>query len=52
MTFIYSSQKENETINLYKYEGENLKPANQQISSKGKTKTLGSWRQICKKIYN
>ena len=34
MTFIYSSQKENETINLYKYEGENLKPANQQISSK------------------
>ena len=37
MTYIYSSQKENETINLYKYKGENLKPTNQQISSKDQT---------------
>ena len=37
MTFIYSSQKENETINLYKYKGENLTPTNQQISSEDPT---------------
>ena len=37
MTFIYPLQKENERINLYKYDGENLKPTNQQISSKDLT---------------
>ena len=33
MTFISSAQQQDDSIKLYKYEGEDLKPSNQQTAS-------------------